>query len=246
MTISELAKRTNVTTRTLRYYDSIDLLKPQGTTPGGHRTYQSEDIVRLQQIQFLQRLGFTLKEIKRLIEEGHADPAGYLEKQLALVRKERELLQKMEGGLTGLLNSYKIEGSLDWEVILEMVSALETGRTEMQELSRKWFGTSDMNEKLPNLNRADEDTNEWVRLVRQIQDLMNRQPSDPAVQEAVHELAAKTSVLVGNDEQLADNIWEVRKSPEKSQKLGWYPLDDKLLHFLDEAFKVYEKEGEKG
>lgn len=53
ITIQDISKRTSVTSRTLRYYDSIDLLKPSGTTSGGHRLYVEEDIFKLQQIQFL-------------------------------------------------------------------------------------------------------------------------------------------------------------------------------------------------
>jgi DNA-binding transcriptional MerR regulator len=63
LTIGQLAKRTGVTIRTLRYYDKIGLLQPSDHNEGGHRLYSFKDLKRLQQIQSLKFIGFSLKDI---------------------------------------------------------------------------------------------------------------------------------------------------------------------------------------
>ena len=57
-----------MTVRTLHHYDRIGLLKPSDYTGVGFRLYRDGDFVRLQQIVTLKFIGFSLKEIKRLLE----------------------------------------------------------------------------------------------------------------------------------------------------------------------------------
>ena len=109
MQIGEVAERTGLTQRTLRYYESIGLLAPASRLEGGFRLYNEEDIRRLEQIVQLKRLlGFSLAEIRqivdadetlrqiRMVNKGEPDPrerrarferaAGILEGQVSLVR----------------------------------------------------------------------------------------------------------------------------------------------------------------
>lgn len=67
MTIGQLAKYTGVTIRTLRYYDKINLLPPTDYTEGGHRLYNHKSLQRLQQIQALTFVGFSLKDTANLL-----------------------------------------------------------------------------------------------------------------------------------------------------------------------------------
>lgn len=67
--IGEVAERTGVTQRTLRFYEEKGLLKPPSRLDGGFRLYSDEDIQRVEQIKQLQTLlGFTLAEIKEMVE----------------------------------------------------------------------------------------------------------------------------------------------------------------------------------
>ena len=64
MSIGELAKKMNVTVRTLQYYDKIGLLTPSIVTPAKKRYYTYKDMIQLHQILSLKSLGFSLNEIK--------------------------------------------------------------------------------------------------------------------------------------------------------------------------------------
>jgi DNA-binding transcriptional MerR regulator len=67
--IGEVAERTGVTQRTLRFYEEKGLLKPPSRLDGGFRLYSEEDVQRVEQIRQLQKLlGFSLAEIKEMVE----------------------------------------------------------------------------------------------------------------------------------------------------------------------------------
>lgn len=65
--IEEVALKTKLTKRTLRYYEDIGLVIPQ-RTECGYRLYSDEDIGKIERIKDLKNsLGFSLKEIKNLM-----------------------------------------------------------------------------------------------------------------------------------------------------------------------------------
>ena len=67
--IGEVADRTGVTQRTLRFYEERGLLKPPTRMEGGFRLYTEDDVGRVETIRRLQNLlGLTLAEIKEMVE----------------------------------------------------------------------------------------------------------------------------------------------------------------------------------
>lgn len=90
--IGEVAERTGVTQRTLRFYEEKGLLKPPERMEGGFRLYSEEDIQRIEYIRQLQQLlGFTLADIKEMVE------AEEMRQQIiATFRPDRELPARLE------------------------------------------------------------------------------------------------------------------------------------------------------
>ena len=66
-TISQIAKLSGISVRTLQYYDEIGLLKPSSLSESGYRLYDEEALGKLQQILTLKELDFSLKEIQHLL-----------------------------------------------------------------------------------------------------------------------------------------------------------------------------------
>ncbi|MCX4327118.1 MAG: MerR family transcriptional regulator [Lachnospiraceae bacterium] len=97
MSIGEVARKMDVTVRTLQYYDKEGLLSPSAMSEGGRRLYTDKDIVRLHQILSLKHLGFSLADIKnRLIPLDTPDGiAGVLMEQAAAVRQKIESLSEL-------------------------------------------------------------------------------------------------------------------------------------------------------
>ena len=68
MKIGELSERTGVSTRTIRYYESIGLLPAVSRTPSGYRAYDAEAVERLRFVRDAQATGLTLAEIGSVLE----------------------------------------------------------------------------------------------------------------------------------------------------------------------------------
>ena len=66
--IAQVAKISGVTSRTLRHYDEIGLLKPAYVGANGYRYYEEDELLRLQQILVLRQLGMGLQEIAEAID----------------------------------------------------------------------------------------------------------------------------------------------------------------------------------
>lgn len=67
--IGEVAERTGVTQRTLRFYEEKGLLRPPSRMDGGFRLYSEEDVKRVERIRRLQDLlGISLADIKDMVD----------------------------------------------------------------------------------------------------------------------------------------------------------------------------------
>ncbi len=89
--ISEAARRTGVSVRTLRYYDEIGLLKPSEVSPAGYRYYDGPAMDALQQILFYRELGVPLEQIGRILHAPDYDRTQALlrHRQLLLMKRQR-------------------------------------------------------------------------------------------------------------------------------------------------------------
>lgn len=66
--IGEVAERTGLSLRTIRYYEEVGLVVPSARSAGGFRLYAEADIARLMLVRRMKPLGFTLEEMRRLLE----------------------------------------------------------------------------------------------------------------------------------------------------------------------------------
>ncbi|RMG25321.1 MAG: MerR family transcriptional regulator [Methanobacteriota archaeon] len=68
LTVGKLAKLAGVNVETIRYYERIGVLPRPVRRESGYRMYSEEDVRRINFIKHAQQLGFSLKEIKELLE----------------------------------------------------------------------------------------------------------------------------------------------------------------------------------
>lgn len=67
MQIGEVAERTGLSLRTIRYYEEVGLVVPSARSQGGFRLYAEPDVDRLQLIKRMKPLGFQLEEMRDLL-----------------------------------------------------------------------------------------------------------------------------------------------------------------------------------
>ena len=68
MTIGKLATAADVSVDTIRYYERIDLIHPPRRTPSGYRMYEVDTLQQIRLIKFFQEMGFSLDEIRSLLQ----------------------------------------------------------------------------------------------------------------------------------------------------------------------------------
>lgn len=91
-TIQKLSKLAGISTRTLRYYDEIDLLKPARINSSGYRIYGSFELDKLQQILFYRELEVSLEQIKEIVNAQTFDGTKALKDHHGKLLEKREQL----------------------------------------------------------------------------------------------------------------------------------------------------------
>ena len=90
-TIGQFARKTGVTTRTLRFYDQKGLLKPSHLSESGRRYYTDKDLLTLQNILVFKYLGYSLDEIRAMLRK---DAGAGQDWRASLKRQHQEMLQE--------------------------------------------------------------------------------------------------------------------------------------------------------
>lgn len=102
--IGEVAQLLGITSKTIRHYHKLGLLKEPERTEAGYRLYSTHDLLRLQRIRRLQALGLSLKQIKTLLGEPEYEHTlrevlqsldRELEVQIQALEERRECIKKL-------------------------------------------------------------------------------------------------------------------------------------------------------
>ncbi|MDK8767386.1 MerR family transcriptional regulator [Corynebacterium freneyi] len=102
LTIGEAAELLGITVRTLRHWESIDLLVPSWRTLGGHRLYVDADLERAQRILVYREIGLPLAEVRSLVD-GDGDAREHLERQRRLLVDRASHLRRIIGAVDEML-----------------------------------------------------------------------------------------------------------------------------------------------
>jgi DNA-binding transcriptional MerR regulator len=126
--IGEFSQITRVTVDTLRYYDTLGLLKPAKVDPfTGYRYYSARQIMSLNRIVALKEVGFSLEEIARILRDKLTTDQlrGMLKAQLARAETEIESAQSRRQRVMARLNFLNLEDNMPaYEVTLKPVEKL--------------------------------------------------------------------------------------------------------------------------
>jgi DNA-binding transcriptional MerR regulator len=118
--IGDVARRSGVSTRMLRHYDSVGLVRPTGRTVGGYRQYSDEDIRRLFHVESLRSLGLSLRQIGRALEDPTFTPSGLVGDLITCIEdrleRDRELLER--------LRTVDASAPAGWQGVLRIVELM--------------------------------------------------------------------------------------------------------------------------
>jgi DNA-binding transcriptional MerR regulator len=119
--IGDVARRSGVSARMLRHYESLGLVRPTGRSEAGYREYSDEDIRRIFHIESLRSLGLSLREVRRSLDDPDFTPSELVD---GLIRQTRERI----AAETELLTRLRRVGAAEpagWEDVLQIVALLQ-------------------------------------------------------------------------------------------------------------------------
>ncbi|MFB7160332.1 MerR family transcriptional regulator [Lysinibacillus sp. NPDC056232] len=234
-TIGEFVQKSGVSIRTLRYYDSIDLLKPSDYTDGGHRLYSKEDLTLLQKIKALQFLGLSLKDIKNMLEEQTVE-GGILIKSLTYHKKLFEAKKLELDNIISDLN-HLIETTEGVEIVNVNVFCSMLQKLIFEEDNEKWLKenfSKDINDTLLNITKQEEIDldKKWNMVLTKIKQLSftKAEPSSKEAQEAIEIL------LKLMDETAKGKLDSIEEKLPFTEPISFpSPFTEKETEFLKEA-----------
>lgn len=230
-TVQKLGRLAGVSTRTLRYYDEIGILKPARISSSGYRIYGQHEVDRLQQILFYRELGLSLEHIKDILLNPSFDAARALHEhheQLLDKRKQLDVLiasvektiAHHEGRIT-MTDSEKFEGFKQ--------QMIEDNENKYGEEIRSKYGDDTVNRSNERLkNMTQEQYQEVTRLAEEIKETLAEayQTGDPA-----GDLAQKTADL---HKQWLTFYWSEYTKEAHAGLAQMYVCDERFKAYYDE------------
>jgi len=143
--IQEIARLAGTTSRTLRHYDDIGLLRPSRVAHNGYRHYDESALVRLQRILLLRELGLGLPQIAEVLNPAspRQSEESALETHLALLREEQNRLARQIASVENTINALKGGEELMAENMFDGFDHTQYKEEVEQRWGRKAYADSD-------------------------------------------------------------------------------------------------------
>ncbi|MFL0246175.1 MerR family transcriptional regulator [Candidatus Clostridium stratigraminis] len=229
-TVQKLSKMAGVSTRTLRYYDEVGILKPARINSSGYRIYGQEEVDRLQQILFYRELGVSLESIKDIITSPNFDgikalkehKSKLLEKRLQLnilISNVEKTIELKEGRIE-MSNKEKFEGFKK--------NMLEENEKKYGKEIREKYGVEAINKSNKKLKgMTEEEYNEITNLEKEVMKTLNEAftAGNPA-----SELAQKAADL---HRQWVSFYWDNYSKEAHAGLAQMYVADERFTSYYD-------------
>lgn len=247
--VGQLSKITNVSIRTLHYYDEIVLLKPSAKTESGYRSYTKDDLIKLQQILALKKLGFTLTQIKEMVQVNKIDSKierwkQVFNMQLEKIEAEKRKLEKLEQSLYAVKNALILTGEVNTDDILLLIKSIQS-KDGGQFLERNFTKEEQevIMEQLPDLTTENERTQAWITLLKKIHQTVDEPVHSEKSQQLAKELIQFISKYINMDDSLLNKYWgKIKPEDEQTEKV--MGLDKKTMDYIEKILDWYEQYGE--
>jgi DNA-binding transcriptional MerR regulator len=234
MKVGEVAKRTGLSVRTLHYYDEIGLLSPAEYTASRHRLYGAPELLRLQQIKSLRQLGFSLEEIRGMLDDASLSPRQVLTMHAARLRAQIVERERLAVLLESLAVSFSSADTLSVDMLIQAIEGItmiekEFTPEELREIKAR-------GEQLGAAHIREVEA-EWPRLIARVRAEMEK-GTDPT-SETVRALAKRWGELVreftgGNPSIEQKMRARFAMEPDVRQRTG---LDPVLMEYVGRAMR---------
>ena len=228
-TIKEMAELAGVSARTLRYYDTIDLLKPAYTNEAGYRFYGEREVDLLQQILFYRERGMDLQSIQNIIYKEDFNTLAAMEDHLKGLETKKKHIDSLICLVRRSILSMKVEEQMtDSEKFQAFKESVVRKHEEMYGAeARKEYGDEEIDaaqQKI--LNMSEEEYERFQSLGNEIKEKLKE-----AVQNGISPESDEAGRIVTLHKEWLGMTW--KKYTEEAHKAI------ANIYIADERFKIY-------
>ncbi len=245
--VKDLSQLTHISVQTLHHYDRIGLLKPSVRLPNGYRLYSEKDLLKLQQIIALKFFGFSLAEIKKLLET-NANMIDHFAVQSTFLEEKAKQLLSASRVLQKIISDCSHDKSIPWQTIIQLIEVYHM----TQQLEKTWVGkalsqeelkdyahfTKDLEKRFsPSEKKAFEE--KWADLAKTIHANLDKNPeSEIGIQLGKRCMEWVNAIYTKEHFSLRKSIWD------KGFKGGLggeeHGLTKECVEWLDKAITAYQ------
>jgi len=243
----DFARLAGVTVRTLHHYDQIGLLKPSSYTDAGYRLYRKRDLIRLQQIVTLKFIGFSLTQIKNLLNSNSFDLAIALYQQKEIIAEKRQQLDMAIKAIDKAQSLLATNDEPDWEAFKQIIEVINMQSN--MDWTKKYY-SSEAQQKIAERATTispeviEQGQRDWTTLIREVETAVS-EGVDPNSERAAG-LASRWSTLIkaftGGDPEIQAGLNKMY-----SDQTNWpanfpKPYSDAASEFIQQAIAAkFEK-----
>lgn len=245
--VREFAERSGVTVRTLHHYDHLGLLKPTVVSESGYRLYSDRDLARLQQIVTLKFIGFTLRQIKALLDGDELDDlATTLRHQRVTMERKRRQLEAAIGAI-GRAESMAASGrEPDPELFKQIIEVIT------MESNNEFFKNYYTEEQLEDLAKrreqnpgeAEQGTRDWADLIKEVEASLDEDPAGEKAQSLAARWLGLIEAFTKGDPGLSDSLKNLYADRDNWPATFKKPYSDEVEEFINKAIAVRKRKGE--
>ena len=238
---AEFAKHAGVTVRTLHHYDRVGLLKPSARTAKGFRLYGERDFARLQQIVTLKFIGFSLKQIKSILNRGSFDLAQELKSQREIITEQRRRLELAVKAIEKVEDVLASTEEPDWEVFAEIIEVIN-----MQQ-DMKWtdkYYSEEAKQKIAERastvprDLIDQAQRDWPALIKEVEAALGEDPGSDKVQALADRWAKLVRGFTGGDPEIQKGLNEMYSDKQNWPASFPKPYSDEVQAFMVKALAI--------
>lgn len=262
--ISEFAKSTGVSVRTLHYYDEKNILKPKRDEHTGHRVYEQEDMMQLHKIMTMKFLGMSLDEIKAYTQANTFDLSfiDTLRLQESKLMKDKEQIDIALDAIQRTVYLLENEKEVDHAVLISLLASMQNEKKQ-EELAKGIIKDEVMKKMFPQTAKEKMIFEQGLLIFyKRVKKHFGKPADDPEVQQMLDDFYRLILEVVGMDslKELTDIFTLNIEDKENEERIEAYiqeierlvpsPITEKEEEWLGQITADYmgplwdEEEGE--
>lgn len=241
-TVKKLAKLSGVTIRTLRFYDEIGLLKPAYYGDNNYRYYEEEQLLMLQQILFFRELGFSLDDVKRIVNSSDFNKITALNSHKQVLKADIDRRANLINTIDKTIAHLRGEINMKDEELYYGFDSEKQKNYEKELIEKGWVSEKEMQEYRKIYKKYTQE--DWERFQRdgeqinnELVEAINKQlkPSATEVQRLIRRHHAWVGWNPTKEKYIG--LSQLYQTPEFRKFYDRY--HSKMVEFMVEAMKIF-------